>query len=270
MTRHAKIEPVSTVADLGELPTDPTPVLARGLSVRNLTRQFHGIYAVNGVSLDCRVGQIVGLIGPNGAGKTTLMNIISGTIAPSSGQIFLNGTELTASTPAACAAAGIARTFQNIRLFKGLTVRQNIEVAAISRARIDDADRAQPATDALIELMGLGSIADAKAGTLSYGYQRRVEIARALALGPDIVLLDEPAAGMNEQESAALIGSVRKLRDEFGCGVVVIDHDLHFILSVSEVLYVMHLGAIIVSGAPAEVRKDERVIEIYLGRKSGQ
>lgn len=236
----------------------------QGLSVRGLSRNFGGVYAVRGVDLDCAVGEIVGLIGPNGAGKSTLMNLISGTITPSEGQVWLEGQAFETASATLCAERGIGRTFQNIRLFKRLSVRQNIRVAAITRERVTG----QPHDiDRVISFAGLEAFAERPAGTLSYGHQRRVEIARALALGPRILLLDEPAAGMNEQETQALVGTVKGLRDEFGCGVVVIDHDLGFIMQVSQRLYVMHLGQILVQGDPETVRHDPRVAEVYLGRK---
>ncbi|WP_434618583.1 ABC transporter ATP-binding protein [Tabrizicola sp. M-4] len=236
----------------------------QGLSVRGLSRSFGGVHAVRDVNLDCAVGEIVGLIGPNGAGKSTLMNLISGTITPSGGQVWLEGRSFEVVSANLCAERGIGRTFQNIRLFKRLSVRQNIRVAAITLERVTgkslDIDR-------ILSFAGLEAFADRPAGTLSYGHQRRVEIARALALGPRILLLDEPAAGMNEQETRALVGTVQGLRDHFGCGVVVIDHDLGFIMQVSQRLYVMHLGQILVQGDPETVRHDPRVAEVYLGRK---
>lgn len=238
-----------------------------GLHVRGLTKNFGGVYAVRDVSLECEVGQIVGLIGPNGAGKSTLMNIISGTMAPTAGTVYLDGKAFMPSSAVECAERGIARTFQNIRLFKRLSVRQNIKVAAITRARITKTAVDEAGIDELLDFMGLDAMAGTAAGTLAYGHQRRVEIARALALKPRILLLDEPAAGMNEQETLSLIGSVRTIRDRYGCGVVVIDHDLHFIMELSQRLYVMHLGQLLVEGDPHVIRHDPRVIEIYLGKK---
>jgi branched-chain amino acid transport system ATP-binding protein len=245
-----------------------SPPRDAGLSVRGLTKNFGGVYAVRDVSIDCAVGQIVGLIGPNGAGKSTLMNIISGTMAPSAGSVYLEGKVFKPSSAVECAEQGIARTFQNIRLFKRLSVRQNIRVAAITSARVSGSDVDEARISGLLQFMGLESLQDRAAGTLSYGHQRRVEIARALALKPRILLLDEPAAGMNEQETLALIGSIRTIRDTYGCGVVVIDHDLHFIMELSQRLYVMHFGQLLAEGDPHEVRHDPRVIEIYVGTKS--
>ena len=242
------------------------PVRKDGLSVQGLTKNFGGVYAVRDVSLHCDVGQIVGLIGPNGAGKSTLMNIISGTMAPSAGTVYLDGKAFAPSSAVECAERGIARTFQNIRLFKRLSVRDNIKVAAITRARVSKSAVDEAGIDQLIGFMGLGAMASTAAGTLAYGHQRRVEIARALALKQRILLLDEPAAGMNEQETLDLIDSVRTIRDRYGCGVVVIDHDLHFIMELSQRLYVMHLGQLLAEGDPHVIRHDPRVIEIYLGK----
>ncbi len=244
------------------------PGVKAGLVVQGLSKKFGGIYAVKDVYLDCRIGQIVGLIGPNGAGKTTMMNLISGALKPDSGVVFIDGETVSAASPADCAEAGIARTFQNIRLFKRMTVRQNVEVARITHRRVAKGQESGPGVDEILKLLNLDALAEVKAGNLPYGHQRRVEIARAMALSPRVILLDEPAAGMNEQESRALIGSVQMIRDRFGCGVIVIDHDLKFIMEVSEHLYVMHLGEVIVHGPPEQVRHDERVIEIYLGRKA--
>ncbi|WP_232372762.1 ABC transporter ATP-binding protein [Acuticoccus mangrovi] len=238
------------------------------LAIEGVSKHFGGVYAVRDVSLTCSEGEIVGLIGPNGAGKTTLMNLISGTLTPDQGDISLGGVSLNGASPADCAIAGIARTFQNIRVFHRLTVRQNIEVAYTTYLRHRAHKRASRSIEEIMELIGLAGDGDLKAGTLPYGKQRRVEIARALALAPDILLLDEPAAGMNEAESVGLIDSVRAIRDQFGCGVVVIDHDLKFIMRVSERINVMHMGELIASGTPDEVRVNKEVIEVYLGTKS--
>ncbi|MDE1172764.1 MAG: ABC transporter ATP-binding protein [Parvibaculaceae bacterium] len=271
---------MNALADLAERPTDwagPASVSSKAeagdeseaIVIEGLSKKFGGVYAVQNVSLHCRVGEVVGLIGPNGAGKTTLMNLISGVLTPDSGTVHLSGKQLSGGSPESCARGGIARTFQNIRLFKRLTVRQNIEVAQVTSKNNRDGRKVHD-IDEILSLLDLHSMAELKAGTLPYGHQRRVEIARALALSPHVVLLDEPAAGMNEQESKVLIGSVQAIRDRFGCGVIVIDHDLRFIMEVSERIYVMHLGEVIVSGLPHDVRHDERVIEVYLGRKASK
>lgn len=235
------------------------------LEFTSVSKHFGGLYAVRDVSLQCARSEILGLIGPNGAGKTTLMNLATGVLAPDSGQIAIDGRRLDGMSPQHCAKQGVARTFQNIRLFGHLTVRQNVEVAATTSERCGRANGGSPSPDDLLEAMGLSSLAARPAPTLPYGHQRRLEIARALALVPNILLLDEPAAGMNRGESTELIESVRHIRDRYGCGIVVIDHDLRFIMNVCERIAVMHMGEIIALGTPAEIRGDPKVIDVYIG-----
>jgi branched-chain amino acid transport system ATP-binding protein len=237
------------------------------LEVSAVSKHFGGVYALRNVSLRCAPGQIVGLIGPNGAGKTTLMNVISGIVAPTSGAVTLGGRPLTGATPAFCAIAGVGRTFQNIRLFPRLSVRQNIEVARTTceAHRAEHAERIS--VDALMRELDLDAHADRPAGELNYGHQRRLEIARALALAPDYLLLDEPAAGMNHKESDVLIGSVRRIRDRYGCGVIVIDHDMRFIMIVCERIFVLHMGEVIAEGSPEEIQRNRTVIDVYIGAR---
>jgi branched-chain amino acid transport system ATP-binding protein len=248
-----------------ETPHDP-----RGparLVVSGVSKSFGGLSVLRSASLDCARGEIVGLIGPNGAGKSTLINAMSSLMPIDAGEVRLGDRLISNTTPQLCASAGVARTFQNIKLFARLTVRQNVEVALTS-CRRDRPDRAGAIdVDALLDAFGLLAIADWKAGALSYGNQRRLEIVRALALGPDFLLLDEPAAGMNAVETTALIGSVQRIRDAFGCGVVVIDHDLRFIMTVCERIYVLDMGEIVASGTPDEVRRNPRVVEVYIGHE---
>jgi len=228
---------------------------------------FAGLRAVDGVSLEVHPGQIVGLIGPNGAGKTTLLNVISGVYSPTGGKVTLGEEEISSLSATRIAWRGVARTFQNIHLFSGLSVRENIEVgAATAAAHRPEVHRA---ADELLELSGLGEVAERKASTLPYGLQRQVEMARAVALGPQVLLLDEPAAGMNEAESEALIGAIRAIRDREGCAVLLIDHDLHFVLNLCERIYVLDAGRIIAAGTPDEIQKEACVIEAYLGTKAG-
>lgn len=235
------------------------------LIVSGASKRFGGLTVLRSASLDCAKGEVVGLIGPNGAGKTTLINAISSLMPIDSGEVSIGGRRISNTTPQLCAAAGVARTFQNIKLFTRLTVRQNVEVALTSCLR-DRPDRAKEIDiDALLGAFGLSDIAEWKAGALSYGNQRRLEIARALALSPDFLLLDEPAAGMNAAETTALIASVQRVRDTFGCGIVVIDHDLRFIMTVCQRIYVLDMGEIVASGAPEEVRRNPRVIDVYIG-----
>jgi branched-chain amino acid transport system ATP-binding protein len=233
------------------------------LVVRDVSKHFLGVYALRQVSIECRVGEIVGLIGPNGAGKTTLLNVIAGVYPPDEGSVTLDGDRIDGLRPDQVAASGVARTFQNIRLFRRLTVRENVEVSlATGRRR---APEPTMSADGILEELGLASVADRKAGTLPYGGQRRLEIARALALAPQFMLLDEPAAGANESESRQLIGAVRRIRQQAKCGLLVIDHDLRFVMGACERLYVLSDGALIAQGSPTQVRQDPGVIEVYLG-----
>jgi branched-chain amino acid transport system ATP-binding protein len=237
------------------------------LEVSAVSKHFGGVYALRNVSLRCAPGEIVGLIGPNGAGKTTLMNVISGIVAPSSGHVTLFGRPLTGASPAACAIAGIGRTFQNIRLFPRLSVRQNVEVARTTAEAHRSEHVEKISVDAVMRELDLDAEADRAAGELNYGHQRRLEIARALALAPDLLLLDEPAAGMNHKESDVLIGSVRRIRDKYGCGVIVIDHDMRFIMIVCERISVLHMGEVIAEGTPDVIQRNPKVVDVYIGAR---
>lgn len=238
-----------------------------GLETRGLGKRFGGVYAVRDVSLRVGDHEIVGLIGPNGAGKTTLMNLVSGVVSPDEGEILIDGQRLTGRSTTACARMGIARTFQNIRLFTHLTVRQNVQVALTSAQRHAGARAGPLQADDFLSLLDIADAADRMAGTLAYGTQRRLEIARALALHPRVLLLDEPAAGMNETESEALMQTIRGLSGRFGFGIMVIDHDLRFIMTLCSRIYVMDAGGIIAQGGPAEIRANPQVQEVYLGTR---
>ncbi|MHB1166476.1 MAG: branched-chain amino acid ABC transporter ATP-binding protein/permease [Candidatus Nanopelagicales bacterium] len=231
------------------------------LRAENLVKHFQGVAAVDGVTLEVRAGEIVGLIGPNGAGKTTLLNLLSGVLASDSGVVSIDGTPLPARL-SRVARSGLARTFQNIRLFGELTVRENVQVTTIV-ARTSHAGVVDPSD--LLATFHLESSADRRAGVLAYGDQRRLEIARAAAIGRDFVLLDEPVAGMNEVESAELRDTIRELNALRGAGVLVVDHDLSFIFGLCERIYVLDAGRIIASGTPAEVSSNAVVIEAYIG-----
>lgn len=237
------------------------------LQVRNVSMFFSGLHALQDVDLDVAPGEIVGLIGPNGAGKTTLLNTISGVLQPTAGEIRLGDRALVARGPTRVARMGVARTFQNIRLFKDLGVRENVEVAAATAARYRR-DVPGPSVPELLNGLGLHGDAVRRASTLSYGAQREVEMARAAALAPDLLLLDEPAAGMNTAETQELLGRVRSLRDRLGCAVIVVDHDLHFIMALCDRVYVLNSGMLIASGEPAHVQRDPAVIAAYLGNRA--
>ncbi|MCF4166751.1 ABC transporter ATP-binding protein [Zavarzinia compransoris] len=256
-------------ADLGVdegAPKGPLPAApARCLDIVDLSKRFGGVYAVRGVTLRCGAGEILGLIGPNGAGKSTLINLITGTLRPDTGAVTMDGRSLVGLTVPQCARAGVGRTFQNIRLFAHLTVRQNVEVAHTTASRHRVGGPELHSIDDLLSRMGLAALAERMATTLPYGLQRRLEIARALALAPSYLLLDEPAAGMNDTESEQLVDLIQKIRDDFGCGVLVIEHDLRFIRRVCERVAVLHMGEILTIGGPEDVLNDPRVIDVYIG-----
>lgn len=236
------------------------------LSVKQVSKSFGGVRALHDVTFACAQGEILGLIGPNGAGKSTLVNAVSGVLQPDRGSIVLGDIDLTGRGPEFAARSGVGRTFQNLRLFPALTVRQNVEVAYISCRRDRPAVAAALDPDALLEEYGLAAQADRAAGTLPYGQQRRLEIVRALALGPSLLLLDEPAAGMNDYESAELAAALRRIQARSGAALIVIDHDLRFIMNVCDRICVLDMGEVVALGIPAEIRKDPKVIEIYLGQ----
>ena len=240
-----------------------TPAL---LAVRAVSMDFAGLRAVDGASLEVRPGEIVGLIGPNGAGKTTVLNLISGVYQPTTGSIELRGETIVGFSPTRIAWLGVARTFQNIHLFSGLSVRENLEVGASTAA--SERPTVHRATDEILDQFDLVDVAERKAVELPYGRQRAVEMARAVALAPDILLLDEPAAGMNEAESEALIATVRAVRDRAGCAILLIDHDLHFVLNLCEWIYVLDAGAIIAEGTPESIQREACVIQAYLGTRA--
>jgi len=228
------------------------------LEVTGLVKRFGGVVAVNAVDLRIAEGQVFGLIGPNGAGKTTLINLVSGHFRADGGSIRLADAEVTGLRPDQLARRGIARTFQSIRLFKGLTVMENALLGAFVRGSSPVLARAA------LERLGLSKRADALAGELAYGDQRRLEIARALASRPRLLILDEPAAGMNPTESAALRDLLRALAAE-GLTIILIEHDVRLVMGASERVAVLNFGRKIAEGTPAEVQADAAVREAYLG-----
>ena len=234
------------------------------LQIRNVSKNFGGVQAVDRVSFTVEDNEIHGLIGPNGAGKTTMINLISGLLSLSSGEILLDEERIETLTADTRAKLGMARTFQNLRVFKNLSVRQNIGIGEIQLIGRDvvDPDLVEDA----IDLFHLRDVLDNSPESLPYGQMRRLEIVRALALRPKVLMLDEPAAGMNPDETNELLSSLIWLRERSPCAIVLIDHDLKFIMSACEKLTVMNMGSILASGLPKNVTKNKEVMSAYLGQ----
>jgi branched-chain amino acid transport system ATP-binding protein len=255
---------------------------SNAFEVQKISIAFGGLKAVTDFSLSLPSQGLYGLIGPNGAGKTTIFNMMTGVYRPDQGSIQLNGRPLVGLPPHKIAAAGIARTFQNIRLFGELSVLDNVRLGSqlrhplgVYRTLLRSVGfrrceaRIRSYSEQLLDLFDLGDFADAPARSLSYGHQRRLEMARALATTPKVLLLDEPAAGMNSQEKVALAETIRRLPKEFDVSVLLIDHDMGLVMGVCDQITVVDHGNVIAQGPPSKIQNDSRVIAAYLGEPTG-
>ena len=248
------------------------------LHASGVTIRFGGLTAVSDFNLTIGTNELVGLIGPNGAGKTTLFNMLTGVYKPTEGDIQVSGVSTRDKKPYEITRLGVARTFQNIRLFKELTVLDNVKIgghihytysgtsAVLHTNRFHEAeDLAEVEAMRLLDIFGLAARAHDEAKNLPYGDQRRLEIARALAAKPKLLLLDEPAAGLNDSETVELMHDIRSLREKFGISILLIEHNMDLVMGICERIVVLNFGKTIMQGAPDEVRRDQRVIEAYLG-----
>ena len=254
--------------------------MAALLETRDVTIRFGGLVAVNLLNIEVKKGEIIAIIGPNGAGKTTAFNLITGVYEATEGNILLNGEKINGRRPDEIAKLGIARTFQNIRLFKDLTVLENVLIAThlnvktdllsavlrLPHARKEEKEMIKFA-EFLLEETGLLEHKDDIASSLPYGLQRRLEIARALATKPKLLLLDEPAAGMNPKESADLAEFIREIRDKFALTIILIEHHMQLVMDISDRIYVLEYGRTIAKGVPAEIQANPAVIKAYLGEE---
>ncbi len=235
------------------------------LEVRDITVRFGGNVALDSVSLETQPGCVTGLIGPNGAGKTTLFNVITGLLPPNSGRVQLNGRDITTLSPTKRARLGLGRTFQRLELFSLLTVRENIRVAAdIRRGYSKDKDNPAAVVEAIIDRVGLRAIAEERVDALPTGQCRLVELGRSLATKPEVLLLDEPASGQDETETAQFAALLRELARE-GMVIVLVEHDVHLVMNVCETVHVLDFGQIIAVGTPTDIQQDEAVLAAYLG-----
>jgi branched-chain amino acid transport system ATP-binding protein len=270
-------------ATSAERTADTAEPAAAALSAIDITIRFGGLTAVDNVSFTIPEGSVVSLIGPNGAGKTTFFNVLTGLYSPTSGVVRLGDREITSMPPHKIASWGMARTFQNIRLFNLMTAEENVMVAMHSHMRSGmlstifgmpwqrkEEREARDFARELLEFVGIGRTADDYARNLSYGDQRRLEIARALALRPKVLLLDEPTAGMNPQESARFVEFVLRVRTERAVSVLLIEHDMSVVMRLSERITVLDQGIKIAEGGPDDIRNNQRVVEAYLGKSGAE
>ena len=248
------------------------------LKTTDLGISFGGLRAVDEVNIEMKEGELVGLIGPNGAGKTTIFNLLTGVYKPTDGDISINQISINKKTTPQIVALGVARTFQNIRLFKGLTVLDNVKMALNSSMKYntfeaifrlprfwkEEKEITDKALD-LLDIFDMAEMANITAGNLSYGQQRKLEIARALATNPKFLLLDEPAAGMNPNETKELMNTISFIRNKFKIAILLIEHDMDLVMGICERLYVLNFGRIIASGLPDEIQNNKEVIAAYLG-----